>query len=489
MTKIFQITFIALFFSLSANAQNYTDALRFSQLESETTARALGVGGAFGAMGGDYASLNINPAGLADFRKSEFLFTPRISTYSDDASLAGGSPLNSSSSSFGIQTIGLIFSNNLNSSSWQTSNFAIGLSRVADFSDEFSFSGKNSGSITQRFLELAVLQGSIENLDNFESGLAWDVGALYADTNGNFITDFEDPDQEVEKKQYVKRSGKINQLDFAWAGNMNNNLNIGVSLGIPFFTFEETKIYEESDVGDEIPFFNNLEFTEFLNTSGIGINLKLGAVYKPVKELRIGAALHSPTVYGVDDSYTTSLTYAYNDNGLQSNTASSPDGTFDYRITTPWKAIGSLGTIFKAGALRGFVNGDIEYLNYQNNSFNYKDAAFVSDEFEANQGIDTQLTSAVNFRLGTEVGINIWRLRGGIAVNGSPYEADIESNYKTYSLGFGIRQDRFYLDAGYQISKFEEGYIPFLLAEEENNDLVSIDGSRGKILVTAGFKF
>ncbi len=489
MTRIIQITFIALMIGLSANAQNYTDALRFSQLEAETTARALGVGGAFGAMGGDYASLNINPAGLADFRKSEFLFTPRISTYTDDASLEGGSPLSTSSSSFGIQNIGLVFSNNLNSASWQTSNFAIGLSRVADFSDEFSFAGKNSGSITQRFLELGVLQGSVENLDNFESGLAWDVGALYEDSNGNFITDFEDPNQDVQKEQYVKRSGKINQIDFAWAGNLNNNINVGLSLGIPFFTFEERKEYQESDIDDEIPFFNSLEFTEFLNTSGIGINLKLGAVYKPIPMIRVGAALHSPTLYGVDDSYTTSLTYAYNDNGLNTNTAMSPDGSFDYRITTPWKAIGSVGTILRAGPLRGFINGDIEYLNYKNNSFNYKDATFVSEEIEANQGIDTQLGSAINFRLGTEIGIKIWRIRGGIAINGSPYEADTESNNQTYSLGFGIRQNRFYLDAGYQISKREEGYIPFLLAEEENNDLVSIDGTRGKILVTAGFKF
>ncbi len=494
MKKILITIGFFLTIGFSINAQSYSDALRLSQLNTFGTARTLGVSGAFGAMGGDYGSININPAGIADYRTSEFILTPSVNSYSNDATLSGAETVNSTGSGFGIQNIAVVFGNNVTGSDWQTSNFSIGLSRISDFSEEFSYAGTTPGSITERFLELGNFAGDVSNLDNFEAGLAWDVGALYFDANDNFVTDFTSPDQTIFKKQYIRRSGKINQLDFAWAGNLNNKVNIGVSAGLPFFTFEETKIYEEEDPNDEVSFFERLNFTEFLNTSGVGFNMKLGAVFKPTKKLRIGAALHTPTWYKMDDSYYTSLQYVYSDGGLNDSTATSPNGSFDYRMTTPWRAVGSVGTIIKVGDIRGFINADVEYLDYRNNSFNLtsnsdnpEDLAY---EIELNQEIDAQLTSAVNFRLGGEFGYDIWRFRTGFALNGSPYEIDQQSsNNKVFSVGLGLRQDRFYLDLGYQRTKTEEGYIPYIVLEEQASQLVNIEGTRGKFLVTAGFKF
>ena len=45
-------------------AQDITDAVRYSMDEIQGTARFKAMSGAFGALGGDMSSVNINPAGF-----------------------------------------------------------------------------------------------------------------------------------------------------------------------------------------------------------------------------------------------------------------------------------------------------------------------------------------------------------------------------------------------------------------------------------------
>src|ERR1043166_10287149 len=59
-------------------AQNDVDALRYSQTGLAGTARFISMGGAFGALGGDFSTLSWNPAGLAIYRTSEFTFSPSL---------------------------------------------------------------------------------------------------------------------------------------------------------------------------------------------------------------------------------------------------------------------------------------------------------------------------------------------------------------------------------------------------------------------------
>lgn len=59
----------------SASAQGVLDAYKFSQSDLNGTARYLGMGGAFGALGGDISVLSNNPAGLGIYRSSEVVTT------------------------------------------------------------------------------------------------------------------------------------------------------------------------------------------------------------------------------------------------------------------------------------------------------------------------------------------------------------------------------------------------------------------------------
>ena len=78
MKKIGLIFIIALFILPGIYAQKIEDALRNSQVFYYGTARFMGMGGAFTALGGDLSSLSQNPAGLGVFRSSEVSITPQL---------------------------------------------------------------------------------------------------------------------------------------------------------------------------------------------------------------------------------------------------------------------------------------------------------------------------------------------------------------------------------------------------------------------------
>ncbi|MDR0420062.1 MAG: hypothetical protein LBH30_01205, partial [Prevotellaceae bacterium] len=56
-------------------AQDRYDAVRWSQYFYDGTARFSAMGGAFGALGGDFASISVNPAGAGVYRSAEFSLT------------------------------------------------------------------------------------------------------------------------------------------------------------------------------------------------------------------------------------------------------------------------------------------------------------------------------------------------------------------------------------------------------------------------------
>ena len=73
----------------TAFSQSQLDAFKYSQTELNGTARYLGMGGAFGALGGDISVLNSNPAGLAVYRSSEVVATADVSMVSAKSNWLG----------------------------------------------------------------------------------------------------------------------------------------------------------------------------------------------------------------------------------------------------------------------------------------------------------------------------------------------------------------------------------------------------------------
>ena len=486
MKKVLRYCCALVFLIISAqlSAQTVQDALRLSTFDWSGTARAAAVGGGMGALGADFSVASTNPAGLAWFRSSDFTITPTLWAYNTDAQLQNGNngPTSTNGNRFGLDNFGIVVANQpMRSLNWRTSNFAIGLNRLANFNQTFEYNGQSVGSRMDRFAELANTSG-IDDL--YEASVAFDALGLIEDGNV-FRTDIErNPDAPIAKTQTVTTSGSINELVFSLAGNYQERIMIGLTLGIPFVNLTDNRVYRETDPGDDIPVFEAMQFEENLRTTGAGINLKLGMIYRINQMSRVGLAIHTPTAYSLEDSYETQMQYDYSENGLQSGFAQSPADVlpFEYTLVTPWRFIGSAGFIINKS---GFISGDIEWVNYGGARFRYQD--FPAAEQEINDDIQDGLASALNIRVGGEFVYEMLRFRAGIGL----LQAGITDNsdlQQVYSAGVGYRRNAFSIDAAYRLQTGEDTFTPYQISNGIEQT-VAKDFTNNRIIVTLGLKF
>jgi len=470
-------------------AQTFDDARRFSDFRVGGTARSMGAGGAMGALGADFSVLSTNPAGLAWFRRSRFVVSPSVYNARTNSTLLNdpdGGPTEEVRTNFNLNAFGVVFASPKRAGDWRTVNVALGLNRLANFNQDYFFEGSSVGSIIDRFQNQANTIG----LTPFESGLAFDAGALYDfDEDGFINSDLElAPNAELYRSQSVDIRGAINELVFSIAGNYKDKLMVGATVGVPFARYELTKEYREEDrgAGEEgnVPFFNALSFNEQLLTTGTGINLKLGMVFRANQLLRLGAAVHTPTAFRFNDDFSTSMGYNFTEDGNTQNfSAESDELSLNYRLSTPWRFIGSAGLIIKK---HGFISAEVERVNYANNSFTYEDAP--EEERAVNADINNFLGSAWNFRFGGEYAYEIFRFRAGYGLQQSRLAEDDTFN-NTISGGVGLRGKSFFLDLAYQRRNWDALFTPYVPPNPEREQLVENQTDLSQVVLTLGFTF
>lgn len=488
-----QITFIFLLgiISVSLLGQTASDALRYSYWNYGGSARYMATGGSMGALGGDYSSVISNPASLATFRRSEASFTPGILISGTDATFEG-STFPETKVSGNVNQASIVFAS-AKPGKWKTINFGLGYNRLADFSQKFNYTGKTNGSIADYFLNLS--QGlDPSQLSDYDNGLAYDTDLIYETSPGVYENDIF-PGDATTKFQNVKNTGSMGELNISLGGNMNHKLYLGASIGVPFVNFSQLKTYEETDEDASILYFNGLTYTESLNTSGVGFNINLGAIYRVNQSIRVGAAFHSPTWLSFTDSYSNKIDFdiTYNEGEPEenrtTNSSESPIGNYEYSQRTPMRLIGDVGFIIKK---LGFISAEVEYLNYSQNKYNFGDAVSSGDlqiESQLNNTISTIYQSTVNVKAGAEfVLAKQYRARAGYALMGNPYvNNDGVFSGQQFSLGAGYRKDNFFVDIAYlhrTDSQFYQAYSFGEASPRVTNDLTS-----DYVLVTFGLKF
>lgn len=477
---------------LSLTAQTIQEGLRYSTLDFASSARSLGIGGGIGAMGADPSAVNINPAGLGEYKFGEFVIGLGLDINNADANLQN-TATTSSNPDASFKSISYISTNKPRAGSkWKNTSIALSLNHLGSLNSSFEFAGNTTGSITERFVERANGLSPID-LDGFEAGLAFDTGAIFdGDNDRLYDTDFGDFSNTVNKQQTVQRDGNIIEAGFGFGANYNNKFSIGVSIGIPFVNFEEVKNYTETDEDDNVDFFNELAYSEGLTTTGIGFNAKLGGIYKITKKIRVGAAFHTPSYYVLTDDFSTSLTYGFNDAGTDELfTQNSDISSFEYSITTPWRAVGSAGYIYKLGKLKGFLSGEFEYVDYSSISFNLTrtsnnplDQIFQDD---LNNQVSRELKPVVIGKFGAEAALNQYRFRAGIRFDPSAFE-DSDESRSIISLGLGYRKNRFFIDIAGSFQQSNEVYSPYFLLNASDNQTVNVDNNTLNFVLTFGFK-
>ncbi len=477
--------------------------VQLAQTQPLGTSRSMAMAGAFASLGGDVASMTINPAGLGMFRHNEFSLTPMITVSHSENSApayAGNSKTRFTPSNFA-----LVFNTFNGLGKVISINVGVAYNRIADLNYRTSFqydSPFNGQQPSPSILNVMAGQLTANQIYPDESGFLGYYGNSYPDLWGamlaynsyliNPYTDSQGDYWEADRVGYnalvghfyeTESRGSIGEWDISFGMNINNVVYIGATLGLQQISQRITTYYGEdylytNQYGDPVPAVNAngeelIEQADFIHydqqarMSGIGINAKFGIIVRPIPALRIGAAIHSPNAYNIDHTYYASMSsVCYNNDeeryyseDLDTNGNWDDVGEDSWRFRTPLRLM--VGASYAFGT-RGIISVDYER-NWYNGMRTKNTPWWIPDPADyLRNGFRERFSATNTIRIGAEFKpISRLSLRAGAGYTSSliNQRAQCESfpladQVVWYSggLGFAITP-RTSLDIAYQYHK------------------------------------
>ena len=503
-------------------AQNEVDAFRYLSNGTTGTARAIGAGGAFSAVGADFTAASLNPAGLALYRRSDLMFTPRLRTVNNETSYLDVVQ-DATKSKFGFANVGYVSAGRITHWNRETLMreeadkglksyaFSIGFNQIANYSRRTNVSAYNrQNSITDYFASFAegTPVGTITTTPGY-GGAAYLSGLIdTSGVDGHYIGAA--IGGQMQQEFELVESGRHNEWTVGLAGNIDDRIYAGFSLGIQDIKYSQEWYHTEEDINNVHQTWANdstplagLEFTDIYETGGTGINMKMGVILRPSDMFRVGVAFQTPTWISLNDDYVSEITGNIdqdpNDYGRDPES-----GTFSYSMTTPFKATLGAMLLFKK---LGFLSADFEYIDYSATEYKSRGgstgAGFYSFQTE-NQAIRQLFDAAYNFRIGGELRFGYGRARAGYALNGAVLKDDylnyidfntgdtqkLNGSRHIFSGGLGIKQESYYLDIAYARELYADRRLYYTVQDPNaySPELIRRN-TAGNIYMTIGFTF
>jgi hypothetical protein len=447
---------------VNTQAQNALDAGKYGQVGSYGTARSIGFGNTLGSVGGDYSTVNVNPAGLGMYRSSEYMFSPGL-RFSGSSSNYTGNTTSDNNVRFGFNNIGLVFTSvqsgrRYEKADWKSVSLGIGINHITDFSRTYNYNGYNNKNSGSQYFEADALAYGVNDIGT-PAYLGYQSYLL--DNSYHSLVPFT---KGLDQFKSVQEKGGVNELAFSLGGNYKEKLLLGATVGIPILNHVvNTSFGEQTHDVKASDSFDHFKYDEYYKTTGSGVNLKLGAIYKFNDYFRAGIAFHTPSFYTLTETSNSNISTTSKIFGT--NSIATANNQYEYRLMTPFKAIASVTGIL---GKHGFISADYEYVNY--NSMRYTlNANDKSYENTLNANIRNLYGSASNLRIGTEIRSDAFRFRAGYGFYGSPFKnADYQSTRTDISVGIGYRFENSFIDLGIIRSHYTTLEQPYVL-----------DGSKG----------
>lgn len=459
------------------NAQNITDALRYSEDEIQGTARFRALSGAFGALGGDMSAVSINPAGSAIFNYSHASISLTNNKKENDVSYFDGFD-SSSNSDLDLNQAGvsIILDNTNSNSDWKKITFGFTYDRTSNYDDHWLAYGTNTNSIDSYFLDIAnsnqipydILQ--LQDGEYIEDAYA-DIGNLYGYDYQQAFLGYQayiiEPEVDSDTSYFSNLSSGTFDQDFIYSANGYNGkvsinfasqykekLYLGINFNSHFIDYDRFTGFYESNLNAG-SLVTNIDFENRLKTTGNGFSFQLGAITKLTPEFRVGLAYKSPTWLTLEEE-----TIQY----INSDQSASDIGYISdiinifpkYKLKTPSKVTGSLAYVFGKG---GLISFDYSVKDYSNIKFKPTTDAYFAQQ---NEIISNNLKTASTYRIGGEYRYKEFSFRGGYRFEESPYKDETTIGDLTgYSLGLGYSFGRTKLDLTFDASERENNYQLF----------------------------
>lgn len=457
-------------------SQDITDAIRFSQDNLNGTARYRAMSGAFGALGGDFSSLNVNPAGSAIFSNNQIALTFNNFGIKNNSSYFGTSA-NENSSSFDLNQAGgvYILKNADRKSDWKKFSFALNYENSNNFDNSIFSAGTNSTrSIDSYFLHYANQNGGI-SLTNVQLQTGENITDLYDYLGSNFgygdqqaflgyqafiinpATDYNETTNRnyvslvptggnYYQENFIESAGYNGKLSFNAAAQYKDKFFFGVNINSHFVNYRQMNSFYEENSNNLLSGVQRLRFDNELYTYGTGFSFQAGAIAKVSKEVRFGLAYESPTWYELNDELSQGLASVSADALAELPTVYvNPRVTnvyAPYQLQTPGKWTGSFAYIY---GKTGLLSIDYSLKDYSNNQFTPK-----NDFRTANREMTNLLDLSSEIRIGAEYRIKELSLRAGYRMEQSPYkDGKTIGDLTGFSTGFGYNFGGTKLDLTY----------------------------------------
>lgn len=496
--------------SLVTIAQTPDDAIRQSYQIPQGTARNMAIGGAMGSLGGDITAAHVNPAGLGFYKTGEFVLSPGFNMLNNKFDFRGTNQ-NDKKNNFTYGTSGVVVGWGDSWNKKKSNAFSLSINQTANFNNYVHYKGNNNvSSWTEQYLEeLVKNNASLNSADKdyiFGSTLAYGTYLVNPEFRNGQLIGYQSAvpiSKGVVQENTLDTKGGVHEIALAFASNNADKLYIGGSLGVPIYNYKRTQDYSETSMSTSTTdSFASFKYHETYESRGVGVNLKLGLIYKPVDKIRLGIAIHTPTFANMEDKIRSSITT--NSEGYKGTLTVTSDqlnsgnpGVYKYTQTTPWKAIISGSYVFNevkdVRRQKAFITVDAEYVPHRGTQYDIAEGGTDADKTYykgVNNAIDERYKGVFNFRLGGEVKFTTIMARAGFAYYGNPYkDKDVLTNNRMLlSGGLGYRNKGIFIDLTYVHSMIKDTHVPYYLSDRPNT-FAEGNNIKGNVMLTFGTKF
>lgn len=512
-------------------AQTAVDAYSVSQSDLKGTARYMSMAGAYSALGGDISAINQNPGGIGVYRSSDITLTLNLDMQSTKSN-GNGDLSKINQTKFTCNNFGYVGAYSLDSETMPFINFGISYNRPVSFNRRYGGKiGDINNSLTNKIAmesngyDPSELTFGDDGYDPYiDSNAPWLSIMAYRSflinpVNGNYEGLMNAKTSGFSEYEIVEEGG-IDEYNMTLGGNVADMLYWGFSFGISELDFDKYTYYGEG-LNNATVVMNKAQDLEkdgtaafglqnWLNTTGNGWNFKFGLIYKPINELRVGVAIHTPTYWTLKDAIYSTMNYEtiasnnYTEKGLEEANAGYLDEV-DYKVKTPWKLNAGLAAVLGAKAI---VSLEYERTAYDDMNIEYPNGyGIYSEDRLITQSIKDYYQAVNTYRIGAEYRLTpSFSLRLGYAYQSSPVKEDalngkkeiitagttpaytFDKSTQYITAGLGYRYKGFYTDLAYVNKSRESEYNAFSDAGYETPKAIVKDNNN-QLVWTIGYRF
>ncbi len=558
-----------------ADAQSVPSAYSISQQDLRGTARFMSMAGAFGALGGDLSTLGQNPGGIGIYRSNEIGFTVGLDMIGSKAT-SGGFSNTENMTRFNLNNIGGVFTMKLPGSVMPNLNFGFTYNKGASFNRRYKGLIPNLQTSMSNYIAgisnaYDLNEADVSYGDNYDPynppvgtrTVPWLAVLGYygflttpevrSDESTDWYGQFGDGTSGVGAFD-VEERGSVDEYNIALGGNINNVVFWGMDFDITSLDYRISSVWSES-LDNAYVYNPNTErvgrmqadwsLYDNYRLNGTGFSYRLGVIVKPIQELRLGLAFHTPTYYNLNETYyDTHLDYDYpfptKDNSTWANDGYSAGNSFNF--STPWRVIASMAGVIGNKLI---VSADYEWNGYKHmkyseaDNYGYYDpwydwdnpwewgdwygapsrsradngsprADYMNANDFANSIIKKVYRDTHTFRIGAEFRVlPSFSVRAGYSYTTSPvttevkdYRVDVPgtgimSNYSLdnqtqhVTCGVGYKHKGFYLDLAYVYKYTSSEYFPFSpdISNPASAVRSKLEFNKSSIALSMGYKF